>query len=70
MMPTLNEYCRRLGWNPTELSRQAGIDYKTARKAIDGEAIRPGPARAIANALSQALGQRVNVGDINGLRVE
>lgn len=64
---TLSEYCEQLGWNAPELSRQAGIDYKTARKALDGEKIGAKQARDIAQALSAAFGKRINVGDIEGL---
>ncbi len=65
----LQGYCRRLGWDVAELSRQARINYATARKALNGEAINARPARDIAQALSNALGARINVGDIEGLKV-
>ena len=66
---TLDDYCKQLGWDTTELSRQARISYNTAKKALDGGSIQPGVARAIAQALREALGQNINVGDIKGLNV-
>ena len=65
----LREYCRQLGWDAAELSRQAGINPKTARRAMLGEVISSRVAREIAKALSAALGRTINVGDIEGLRV-
>ncbi len=64
---TLEEYCRDLAWNAAELARQASIDVKTVRKALDGEEISSKSARAIAGALSTATGQQVSVGMIDGL---
>lgn len=67
-MATLADYCHQLGWDTTELSRQARINYRTARKALDGESIQPGVARAIAQALSEALGRMIYVGEL-GLNI-
>ncbi len=65
----LREYCKQLGWDATELSRQAGINTKTARRAMLGEVVSSRVAREIAKALSTALGRTINVGDLEGLRV-
>lgn len=65
----LQGYCSRLGWDVAELARQSRVNYATARKAYNGEAISARPARDIAEALSKALGARINVGDIDGLQV-
>jgi hypothetical protein len=64
---SLNDLCKQLGWNAAELARQAGIDWRTASKALAGENISARAARDIAEALSAALGKRLNVGDIVGL---
>jgi hypothetical protein len=65
----LQGYCKQLGWDAAELSRQAGINPKTARRAMFGEVISSRVAREIAKALSAALGRTINVGDIDGLKV-
>ena len=70
---TLQQWCRYLGWNQAELARQARIDEKrTARKALEGEPISPGVARAIAQAITEALhnGTVVHPGDIEGLNIK
>lgn len=67
---TLQQYCDYLGWNQAELGRQANIDKRTAGRALDGEQISPGVARAIAQALSQALGRTIYVGMIEGLNIK
>ncbi len=64
---TLQEYCDQLGWPVAELARRAGIDWRTADRAVKGEPISARAARDIAQALSAATGHRVNVGDIVGL---
>jgi hypothetical protein len=67
---TLADYCRQLGWDASTLARQANINYRTAKKALDGEAITSRSAREIAEALSKAFGMPVYVGDIQGLSVQ
>jgi hypothetical protein len=67
---TLPDYMTILGWGITELARQARIDYKTARRAYYGETIRGRAARDIAQAITYALGEQVNVGDIEGLHYQ
>lgn len=66
---TLQEYLRYLGWNISTLARQAGINDRTASKAVNGQSISPRAAQAIASALSDALGRTVYVGDIHDLKV-
>lgn len=67
---TLEHHCRNLGWDAAELARRAGINARTARKALEGEAISARVARDIAAALSAALGRTITVGSIDGLNVE
>jgi lambda repressor-like predicted transcriptional regulator len=66
---TLEEYRRRIGWSIAELARHAGIDYNTAKKALDSKPITPKTARSIAEALSQELGTPVQIADITSLNV-
>lgn len=67
---TLENHCRNLGWDAAELARRAGINARTARKALDGDPVAARVARAIAQALTEALGRIVTVGSIDGLNVE
>jgi hypothetical protein len=67
---TLSDYCHQLGWDATELSRQARINDRTARKALHGEAITGRVAREIAEALSKALGKHLTAGSIDGLNIK
>jgi plasmid maintenance system antidote protein VapI len=66
---TLQEYCEKLGWNNSELARQAGINRHTASKAIFGHTATSNVARKIADALTRALGTTVFVGDL-GLTIK
>ena len=66
---TLSEYCAQLGWDQAEFARRAGITVNTARKALNGEAISSRVARDIADALTNAYGKRILVGDIDDLNV-
>lgn len=60
----LIEHCRKLGWNASELARRAGINLRTAQRAMEGRRINAENARAIAQALSDELGETVYVGDL------
>jgi plasmid maintenance system antidote protein VapI len=66
-LKTLEEYLRELGWSTTYLARMAGINYRSAKRAVDGEEIFARTARDIALALSEATGQQIKVNDIRGL---
>jgi lambda repressor-like predicted transcriptional regulator len=64
---TLSEYLKHLGWSVATLGREAGIDYRTATKAFNGEKISSNAARDIASALSEAMGRTIQPGEIRGL---
>lgn len=66
---SLAEYMRLLGWNQSKLCQKAGINSRTAKKAMEGEEIMPGVAENIAIAISYALGERVLPGEIEGLKI-
>jgi hypothetical protein len=66
-MASVYEHCAALGWTKTDLARQSGLDFRTAKKAFDGKAVSSKPARAIAKALSKSLKVRLAVGSIDGL---
>ena len=66
---TLKEYRVNLGWSPNELVKAAGIARQSVVSAEAGEVITAGTAKAIADALSKAYGQTINVTDIKGLNI-
>ncbi len=66
---TIVEYRRELGWSQRELARRARLDPNTVRKAESGEPISSQTALAIAEALSEALGRKLLVRDIDDLNV-
>ncbi len=66
---TLTELRESVPMNIPELARAAGVDDMTIRNAESGQRISAKTARAIAEALSNALGRTIRVQDIDGLRV-
>ncbi len=67
----LQEHLDHLGWTVADLSRRANITPATAHRAVRGEQVTARVAQSIAAAISEARGPaaRVNVGDIDGLKV-
>ena len=68
-MTTLIGYREQLGWSRSELAREAKLDYQTVSKAESGEPITGRSARALATALSEALGETITFQQIEGLNV-
>ena len=66
---TLTELRESVPMNIPELARAAGVDDMTIRNAENGQRINARTARAIAEALSNALGRTIRVRDIDGLQV-
>ncbi len=66
---TLTEMRESVPMNIPELARAAGVDDMTIRNAENGQRISAKSARAIAQALSEALGRTIQVRDIEGLQV-
>lgn len=66
---TLEDFRKECGWSQSELARQAGIDFNTLKRAINGEGISGRTATAIAEALSRGLGRKVRFQEISGLKV-
>ena len=65
----LEAYRRLCGWSKSEMARQAGIDFNTLKRAIDGENVSTQTARSIAQTISRELGRAVHAQDIQGLNV-
>lgn len=68
---TLNEYLQHLGWNLSDLCRQADIEMNTARRAVRDNITSARTARKIADALTKAMGAEKPIlpGDIVGLLI-
>jgi len=64
---SLKEYLDLHGWSVSDLARESRISWEAANNAVQGKTIQRRTARDIAEALSAATGQRINVGDIVGL---
>jgi len=66
---TLTELRESVPMNIPELARAAGVDDQTIRNAESGQRVNVKTARAIAEALSNALRRSIQVRDIDGLQV-
>ncbi len=66
---TLTELRESVPMNIPDLARAAGVDPQTIRNAEAGQRISARTAKAIADALSDALGRTIRVRDIDGLQV-
>lgn len=66
---TLSEYLQHLGWNLSDLCRNAHIEMHTARRAVKEGVISARTARKLADCLSKAMGQEIKPGDIRGLTI-
>lgn len=66
---TLTELRESVPMGIPELGKAAGVDAQTIRNAEAGQRIYAKTARAIAEALSNALGRTIRVQDIDGLQV-
>jgi transcriptional regulator with XRE-family HTH domain len=66
---TLTELRESVPMSIPDLARAAGVDDQTIRNAESGQRIYAKTARAIAQALSEALGRPIQVREIEGLKV-
>lgn len=67
-MPTLEDLRLEAHLSVSALSRKAGIDMKTVKRAIDGIPVQKVKAVAILDALSEELGRPIKLNDVDGLR--
>jgi transcriptional regulator with XRE-family HTH domain len=68
-LTTLRTYRIDLGWSRRRLAQEAGISHPVANRAEDGEPIQANTAKAIADALSRALGREIRPSEIEGLTI-
>ncbi len=68
-MPTLRQYRLDLGWNITKLAEEAGVTRQSIASAERGALIQADTAKAIADALSRALGREIKSWEIEGLNI-
>lgn len=61
----IEAFCIAYGWNPTMLSRKAGINYRTALKAYNREPVDPKIRIEIAKAFSAQAGEEIQPGDLD-----
>lgn len=66
-MTTLEDLRLEARLSIAALSRKAGVDIKTVRRALDGETIQKLKAVAILDALSQELHRPLRLEDVEGL---
>lgn len=66
-MPTLEELRLEAQLSMGALSRKAGVDIKTVRRALDGDTVQKLKAVAIVVALSKELDRPLKLEDVDGL---
>ena len=67
-MPTLQELREEAGLSISDLSKRAEVDYKTVKKADEGNgSIHRFKAQALVKVLNQELGTEHQIEDIDGL---
>jgi transcriptional regulator with XRE-family HTH domain len=68
-MATLRHYRIDLGWSLRRLAQEAGLSHPVAKRAEDGEPIQASTAKALADAVSRALGREIKPSEIEGLTI-
>lgn len=63
-MRTIRDYCKQLGWTITDLSREARVSYPSAYKAVNQQSLSSPVKRHIVEAIGNAVGETIHVGDI------
>jgi len=63
----LKEYRVNLGWDWTELARQAGLQAQVVRRAERGGRVKAATSKRLAHTFSRADGKEIRPTDIEGL---
>lgn len=66
---TIRDYRARLAWSISELARRSGLTYQTVSRIEKGDPAYFHTIAAIANALSEALGETIRVEDLRGVNI-
>jgi predicted transcriptional regulator len=66
-MPTLEDLRLEARLSISSLSREAKVDIKTVRRALDGENVQKLKAIAILDALAEKLNRPLKLEDVDGL---
>jgi DNA-binding XRE family transcriptional regulator len=69
MQMTVRQYRLKLKWSQSELARRAGLTYQTISRIENGEPAFDYTLAAIAEALSNALGQTITIDDLEGANI-
>jgi hypothetical protein len=67
-MPTIEEYLDRAKWTRSDLARAAGLDYKIVVRATEGLPVQSRTLRAIAQALSKGVGEKIELTNLSVCR--
>lgn len=67
-MATLEDLRLEAHLSVAALSRKAGVDMKTVKRAIDGQAVQKVKAVAILDALSKELDRSLKLDDVDGIK--
>ena len=68
-MTTLHTYRIDLGWSVRRLAQEAKVSPHVASRAEAGTPIQASTAKALADALSRALGREIRPSEIEGLNI-
>lgn len=66
---TIEEYRLQLAWPIAELARRAKLAPRTVSRIENGEPAYAHTVAAIANALSEALGRKITIHDLDGVNI-
>ena len=66
---TIEEYRLELAWPIAELARRAGLAPRTVSRIENGEPAYAHTIAAIANALSEGLGKKITIKDLDGVNI-
>ena len=68
-MPTLEDLRLEASLSVAALSRKAGVDMKTTRRAINGDPVQKVKVNAIVQALAKELGRPLKLEDVDGINI-